>query len=84
VPLHIRNRETEKLAREFARKAKLGLTEAVHVALTNELRRRELTVPLWKRSAALRKRVCARIKDGRRTNKAFRDGLYEMKRDSAR
>jgi antitoxin VapB len=74
---HIRNRETERLARELARSAKLGRTEAVHIAVANELRRRQQAVPLWERTATLRKRVRARVKDRRPADKAFRDDLYE-------
>ena len=79
MAFHIRNRETEKLARDLARSAKLGLTEAVHVALSNELRRRQRDIPLWERTAKLRKRVKARVKDDRPIDKAFRDSLYEPK-----
>jgi antitoxin VapB len=84
MAFHIRNRETEKLARELARKAKLGLTEAVHVALANELSRRAPVLPLWERVATLRKRIRARVKDERPVDKAFRDNLYEIKRDRVR
>jgi len=84
VAFHIRNRETEALARELARTAKLGLTEAVHVAVINELERRRQTVPLWERSAAIRKRVRRRVKDARPIDKAFRDSLYEAKPDRVR
>jgi antitoxin VapB len=79
VAFHIRNRETEKLARDLARSAKLGLTEAVHVALSNELRRRQRDIPLWERTAKLRKRVKVRVKDDRPIDKTFRDSLYEPK-----
>ena len=79
MPFYIRNRNTELLARQLARTAKMGLTEAVHTALSNELRRRQDAVPLWERTAALRKRVRARVKDPRLVDKAFRDGLYESK-----
>jgi antitoxin VapB len=84
MPLHVRNRETEKLARELARSAKLGLTEAVHMALANELRRRQQAVPLWERTAALRRRVTSRVKDAEPVDKAFRDELYETKRGRVR
>ena len=84
MAFHVRNRETERLARELARAAKLGLTEAVHVAVSNELRKRKRAVPLWERTAALRKRVRARVKDARPVTKAFRDDLYEPKPDRVR
>ncbi len=84
MAFHVRNRETERLARELARTAKLGLTEAVHLALSNELQRRQRTVPLWDRIAGLRKRVRARVKDARPVTKEFRDDLYEAKADRVR
>jgi antitoxin VapB len=79
MPFHVRNRETERLARELARSAKLGLTEAVHLALSNELGRRKRAIPLWDRVAELRKRVRARVKDTRPITKEFRDDLYDAK-----
>jgi antitoxin VapB len=84
MAFHIRNSETERLARELARKAKLGLTEAVHVAVSNELHRLQKAVPLWERTAALRKRMRGRVKDTRPVGKAFRDDLYEGKRGRVR
>lgn len=84
MPFHVRNRETERLARELARTAKLGLTEAVHLALSNELGRRKRAVPLWDRIAGLRKRVRARVKDHRPITKEFRDELYDAKADRVR
>ena len=79
MAFHIRNRETEKLARELARSTKLGLTEAIHVAVSNELRRRRRAVPLWERIATVRKRVQARVKHPEPVTKAFRDDLYEAR-----
>lgn len=84
MAFHIRNRETELLARELARTAKLGLTEAVHVAVTNELVRRRQAVPLWERTASLRRSVLARVKDEGPITKAFRDELYEPRRSRVR
>jgi antitoxin VapB len=84
MAFHVRNQETERLARELARTAKLGLTEAVHLALTNELRRRKRAIPLWDRVADLRKRIRSRIKDNRPVSKDFRDDLYETKADRVR
>ncbi len=79
MAFHIRNRETEKLVRELARRAKLGLTEAVYVAVANEMERRDKTESLWDRTAALRTRVRAVVKDRRPVSKRFRDELYEEK-----
>jgi antitoxin VapB len=37
MAFHIRNSETDRLAREVARLKRIGLTEAVHAALEREL-----------------------------------------------
>jgi antitoxin VapB len=84
MPFHVRNKDTERLARELARTAKLGLTEAVHLAVSNELRRRQRAIPLWERIASLRKRIRTRVKDNRPVSKEFRDDLYEAKADRVR
>ncbi len=41
MAFHIRNPETDRLARQVARLKGTGLTEAVHTALENELAREE-------------------------------------------
>lgn len=76
MPFHIRNREVEMLARELAREAGTGLTEAVHIALMNELHRRRNAMPLWERTAEVRSQVSRRVKVRRPVDKAFRDALY--------
>jgi antitoxin VapB len=77
MAFHVRNRHTERLVRELARREKLGLTEAVHIAVSNELRRGGETKSLWDRTESLRKQIRTRIKDHRPVSKAFRDSLYE-------
>ncbi|MEF2073103.1 type II toxin-antitoxin system VapB family antitoxin [Consotaella aegiceratis] len=39
MPFHIKNPETDALARRVASLKKIGLTEAVHIALEHELER---------------------------------------------
>lgn len=39
MPFHIKNPETDALARKLAAAKRVGLTEAVHMALANELAR---------------------------------------------
>ncbi|SKA08099.1 type II toxin-antitoxin system VapB family antitoxin [Consotaella salsifontis] len=39
MPFHIKNPETDALARKVAQIKKIGLTEAVHLALEHELER---------------------------------------------
>ena len=82
MAFHVRNRETERLVRELARREKIGLTEAVHVAVANELRRRPGS--LWERIAPLRENLRKKIKDPRPVTKEFRDSLYEDKGDRVR
>jgi antitoxin VapB len=77
MAFHIRNRETEWLTRELAKQANIGLTEAVHVAVSNEIARRNDKPSLWERTAALRAEVTARVKHKEPVSKGFRDSLYE-------
>jgi antitoxin VapB len=77
MAFHIRNKETERLTRELAKQANIGLTEAVHVAVSNEIARRNAKPSLWERTAALRAEVTARVKHPEPVGKEFRDGLYE-------
>lgn len=83
MPFHIRNRETERLARELARAAGTGLTEAVHLAVASELRRRQAQMSLWEQTAGLRRQVADRVKHPAPVDKAFRDSLY-AERDRVR
>jgi antitoxin VapB len=77
VAFHVRNKETEVLTRELARRTNLGLTEAVRLAVKNELARHEARFSLWERTASLREDIRRRIKDPAPVGKTFRDSLYE-------
>ncbi|MDQ4061856.1 MAG: type II toxin-antitoxin system VapB family antitoxin [Pseudomonadota bacterium] len=46
MTLHIRNRETDELARKLAERQNISITDAVRRALTNELQRLNEAVPL--------------------------------------
>lgn len=79
MAFHIKNRETEALARRVAAIKGSGLTQAVHEALRNELVR-ELESPDMVESAlrfgrALRAQAGPGA--GKTADKAFRDSLYE-------
>jgi antitoxin VapB len=76
MAFHVRNRDTERLVRELAHREKIGLTEAVHIAVSNELHRRGEQPRLWEKTAAIRRRVTARVKNPRPVPKAFLDDLY--------
>jgi ribonuclease VapC len=59
VPLNIRNEAVNQLAKKLAVRKHLNKTEAVKVALENELRRIEEALPLRERLRPLQQRVLA-------------------------
>jgi len=75
MTLSIRDKITDKLVRTLAQKKRLGLTEAVRLAVTNELDRIEQEAPLRERIAAIRRTVIARGRTGEVADKAFFDDL---------
>jgi len=75
VPLNIRNEAVNQLARKLAARKHLNKTEAVKVALENELRRIEEALPLRERLRPLQQRVLARPATGLEADKAFYDEL---------
>lgn len=75
MPLSIRDELTDRLVRTLARRKGLGLTEAVRLAVENELRREEEAVPLRERLRPLQDRIAARPATGLEADKAFYDEL---------
>lgn len=79
MAFHIKNPETDALARRVAAVKNIGLTEAVHVALAHELEREAGKPSLVEIGVAfcrdLRKQ--GRPGSGLPADKAFRDSLYE-------
>ncbi|MGO1077348.1 type II toxin-antitoxin system VapB family antitoxin [Inquilinus sp. CA228] len=75
MPFHIRDVEADGLVRELARRRRIGLTEAVKLAVRNELRREDETVPLQERIAKLRAEVLSRPATGLVADKQFFDEL---------
>lgn len=75
MPFHIRDAEADELVRELARRRRIGLTEAVKLAVRNELRREDEAVPLQERIAKLRAEVLSRPATGLEADKAFFDDL---------
>lgn len=65
MPFHIKNAETDALARKFAGMKKLGLTEAVHLALEEALAREAAKASLPDVAAAFCREVMARAAPGR-------------------
>ena len=71
MALHIRDEETERLVRNLAALQKLGLTEAVRLAVENELKR----IPLRDRIRPIQDRIAAAGRTGLVADKAFFDEL---------
>ncbi|WP_375408872.1 type II toxin-antitoxin system VapB family antitoxin [uncultured Methylobacterium sp.] len=75
ITLHIRDEETDRLVRMLAQRKRFPLTEAVKLAVGNELRREDETLGLWERLKPLQDRIKSRPDTGLKADKAFRDEL---------
>ena len=79
MAFHIKNPETDRLARRVAALKKVGLTEAVHDALQKELEREVQKPSLVEISASFARKLRALGDPSKRlpADKAFIDSLYE-------
>lgn len=79
MAFHIKNPETDALARKVAALKNTGLTEAVHAALANELEREKGKPSLVDVGVQFLRDLRARGNParGKPADKAFRDSLYE-------
>jgi antitoxin VapB len=75
MPLNIRNEKVNQLAKKLAARKHVNKTEAVKLALENELRRLDEEPPLSERLRPLQERVLARPATGLEADKAFYDWL---------
>lgn len=75
MPLNIRSDEVNRLAARLALRKHVSKTEAVKIALENELRRVEEQIPLWDRLKPLRDKVAAYPDTGLEADKTFYDEL---------
>jgi antitoxin VapB len=75
MPLNIRSEIVNQLADRLASRKGMSKTEAVKVALENELRRLEEAAPLRERLRPLQERVLHRPATGLNADKAFYDEL---------
>jgi len=75
MPLNIRNEEVNQLAEKLAARKHVNKTEAVKLALENELHRLDEALPLRERLRPLQQRVLARPATGLLADKAFYDDL---------
>ena len=79
MAFHIKNPETDALARKVASLKKTGLTEAVHSALQHELEREQGKPSLVEISRAFARDLRAKGNpaEARPVDKAFIDSLYK-------
>ena len=75
MPLNIRNEEINRLAQKLAARKHLSKTDAVKLALENELRRTDKALSLRERLRPLQDRVLARPPTGLEADKEFYDDL---------
>jgi antitoxin VapB len=75
MAFHIRDQETDTLVRELARKRRVGLTEAVKLAVGAELRRNRDTAPMLERIQSIQDEVAQAVPTGLKADKAFFDDL---------
>ncbi|MGA9864808.1 MAG: type II toxin-antitoxin system VapB family antitoxin [Acetobacteraceae bacterium] len=75
MPLNIRSEEVNQLAETLASRKRMNKTDAVKLALENELRRLDEAVPLRERLRPLQDRIMARPATGLEADKAFYDEL---------
>lgn len=76
MALHIRDEETDALVRELASRRGIGLTEAVRVAVENELARERKRLSLRERLKPLVDEVARARKTEGMPDKAFYDELW--------
>ena len=75
MPLNIRREEVNRLADKLAARTRMNKTDAVKLALENELARLDEALPLRERLRLLQDRVMARPATGLEADKAFYDDL---------
>jgi antitoxin VapB len=75
MPLNIRDEVVNQLAEKLAARKHTNKTEAVRIALENELRRLDEAIPLRERLRPLQERVMSRPTTGLEADKAFYDEL---------
>ncbi len=75
MPLNIRDEKVNALAAELAARKHMSKTDAVRLALQNELRREQEALPLRERLRPLQRQVQAAPATGLEADKAFFDAL---------
>lgn len=75
MAIHIRDAETDRLARELARLQGSGITEAVKSALETKLAEERRALPLMERIKDLTDQIASAPDTGLKADKAFYDWL---------
>jgi antitoxin VapB len=75
MAFHVRDRETDAVVRELARKRGIGITDAIKQAVVAELQREAQEPTRLDQIRALQARVASRGRTGFRPDKAFFDWL---------
>jgi antitoxin VapB len=75
MPFHVRDDETDRLVRKLARAKGLGLTDAVKLAVRNELQRETQITPLRDRLRKIPAPLADYRPTGKRADKKFFDEL---------
>jgi len=75
MAFHIRDRETDALVRELARKEKIGLKDAVKNAVQARLKTLEAKPSLHEQLTKIADGISRAPKTGKKADKAFFDGL---------
>jgi antitoxin VapB len=75
MALHIRDPETDRLVRRLAERKGIPLTEAVKLAVSNELQRDDARLDLRDRLRPIQARIAARPATGLEADKDFYDEL---------
>ncbi len=75
MPLNIRSEAVNQLAQTLAARIRVSKSDAVRLALVNELRRIDEATPLKDRIRPLQDRVMSRPATGLHADKAFYDEL---------
>jgi antitoxin VapB len=75
MAFHVRDKETDGLVRELAKRRNIGLTDAVKLAVRNELKREAAQEPLWERLKKIGESIAQYEDTGMKADKEFFDQL---------
>jgi len=78
MAFHVRKKETDEIVRRYAARRNVGVTEAIHMAVEDALKRDEDRIAdKLKRMRAISDEIAKRPTTGLTIDKAFFDEMYE-------